>query len=219
LSNQQMENFGLDRLSWLFSRAFDWNVIFRRLNDVYDAAQEPPPRAKLALYTRQEVMITHILFSLMIPGGKNTLMADALTAILAPIMSNQLKRMKHQGSSENMQRLALAILLYQLEHGKMPDENWATQIEKYLGDNPEQYFSAPYNPSPKGMTIYAMVQYGGELPTSPDTLLLVELSEAVPVNRAVITVDEVLERTRLDEMNVAYRSGTVRGFCGCTTRK
>jgi hypothetical protein len=114
-----------------------------------------------------------------------------------------------------MQRLALAILLYQLEHGKLPDENWAVQIEKYLGEDAERYFSCSSNPVPKGMTTYAMVQYGDELPTNLDTILLVELAESVPLDKAVITVDEVLARQRTGSshtggMNVAHRSGAVR---------
>ena len=65
------------------------------------------------------------------------------------------------------------------------------------------------------MTTYVMVQYGDELPTNLDTLLLVELAESVPLDKAVITVDEVLARQRTGSshtggMNVAFRSGAVR---------
>jgi len=71
----------------------------------------------------------------------------------------------------------------------MPGENWAEQIQKYLGDNPAQYFSCPVNPSPQGFTTYVMVQYDD---TAIGSLMLIELPEPVPLVEAVITVDEVL---------------------------
>jgi len=89
----------------------------------------------------------------------------------------------------------------------MVDETWTTQIEKYLGENPEQYFSCPARPSLKGETTYALVQYerepgtvspdGDTVAGSPDTLLLVEVSVPVPLGEAVVTVDEVLELAKL----------------------
>lgn len=115
--------------------------------------------------------------------------------------------------------MALAILLYQLEHGTIPnhnglDENWAEQIEKYLGEQPEHYFSCPANPSPKGETVYALVQYGDDLPENLDTILLIELATSVPFAEAVISVDEILEgkytKTHHGGINTADRSGRVR---------
>ena len=74
-----------------------------------------------------------------------------------------------------------------------PNESWTAQIQKYLGENPEQYFSCPSNPSAKGETTYALIQYGNALPTNPDTLLLFELAESVPLDKAVITVEEIID--------------------------
>jgi hypothetical protein len=108
--------------------------------------------------------------------------------------------------------LTLAILLYQHEHGKLPDENWTEQIAKYLGDNPTQYFSCPTNPSPNGETTYRLVQYGDELPTDPNTLLLIELDTPVPLRQAIISADEVIELTP-GEMTIVERE-----CCGRVTR-
>ena len=92
---------------------------------------------------------------------------------------------------------------------------------------PAKYLSCPSNPAPEGMTTYALMQYGD---TSDDTvvgfhntILLVELSEAVPLNEAVVTVDEVLARQRVGSshpsgMNVALRRGAVR-FLSSSTRE
>ena len=211
---------------WFRKRAYDINIVYRRLNELFDALQEPPPRLKYhaileeaeTLVQRAGTMTWWDRFVLwMTPGHVvvETAIADMLIALVAPAITASEEAVRRSECTENMQRLALAILLYQLEHGMMPDKNWATQIEKYLGENPEQYFSCPSNPAPEEHTTYAMVQYGDELPTNPDTLLLVELTESVPLREAVVSVDEVLARQRVGSshagrMNVAYRSGAVR---------
>ena len=116
------------------------------------------------------------------------------------------------------------MLLYQCEHGKMPDENWTEQIAPHLAGTPSEdeesgvpakWFSCPSCPSPEGQTTYALVQYDSALPVDPDTILLVELKEPVPFSEAIISADEVLERKRTGKrhhegMNAAYRNGAVR---------
>jgi hypothetical protein len=125
--------------------------------------------------------------------------------------------------------LVLAILLYQCEHGKLPDEHWVEALKaadggRQTAEDWKRWFSCPTHPAPKGETTYALVQYGDTLPENPDTIILVELAEAVPLDKAVISADEVLELIRLDDkprgqrrvkahpgiINVAYRSGAVR---------
>jgi len=128
----------------------------------------------------------------------------------------------------------------------MPDENWATQITKYLGgdalgDGVGQYFSCPSNPSLPGETTYALILYDD----SVGSLMLIELPEAVPFDKAVITVEEMVELCRISieqgesvccgqvriiersvsrvkayigGMNVAYRSGAVQ-FLSETTEE
>ena len=147
--------------------------------------------------------------------GRGNLAADLLFCLLMPNVDAAQDFVHRSESQENMQRLTLAILLYQIEHGKLPDTNWAEQIAPYLGEKPERYFSCPSRPSPEGQTTYALVQYGDTLPADLDTILLVELAEPVPLNKAVISVDEVLEHKRTGDshrsgMNVAFRSGAVR---------
>ena len=131
--------------------------------------------------------------------------------------------------AENMQRLVLAILLYRLENGKMPDENWATQIEKYLGENPERYFSCPSNPSPKGATTYFLIQYGDEHQMDSATPLLFEAAVSCPLRAATLSFELSQELAHIREQqgekqrrgrhlnaphaggsNVAFQSGIVR---------
>jgi len=179
--------------------SIDWNVIYRRINEAFDAIQEPSPRAKLASIM-EEIERSRGwqgLLDLLTPGGQNTFIANQFVGLLNLHVANEIMVRYRFGCTENMQRLALAILLYQLEHDEMPGADWAVQIKKYLGGNAldggaEHFFSCPANPSPAGMTTYALVQYGDKLPPNPDTILLIELPEPVPFAEAMITVDEVL---------------------------
>ena len=211
--------------------AVDWDVTFRQVNEAYDALQEPPPREKWhkmvkAFEEKKQWVAT---FPLMSANNRGVLVADMLIAILMPALDAVETATYRSECSDNLQRLTLAMLMYQNEHGKLPDKDWAAQIEKYLGKNPEQYFSCPSKPSPKGETVYAMVHYGdlrepatvsptGDIvPGSRDTILLIELAEPVPLNRAVVPVDTAMEecqrpgkRHHTAGMNVGYRSGVVR---------
>jgi hypothetical protein len=212
--------FGMDiHVANRFATSFDWNVIFRRMNEMYDATQEPRPRKKYYAMMEELEMARSTPWNMFVwlvtPGSVESRIANMFLALLCPAVDAFEESIHRAKCAENIQRLTLAILLYQLEYGKLPDENWAMQIEKYLGENPEQYFSCPLNPAPEEHTTYAMVQYGDELPTNPDTLLLVELTKSVPLSEAVVSVDEVLARQRAgslhsDGMNVALRSGAVR---------
>ncbi|MGL6195287.1 MAG: hypothetical protein ACRC2T_10755 [Thermoguttaceae bacterium] len=77
---------------------------------------------------------------------------------------------------ENMSRLNLALLRYEAEHGKFPDGNWRTAILPYLGEEGEKYFRCPTTELAEDETTYAMIKReNGEVPDTPNTLLLVEV--------------------------------------------
>ena len=69
-------------------------------------------------------------------------------------------------------------------------------VKPYLGANPEQYFSCPKHPLSEGKTSYALVQYDNTTTNNDtlDTILLIELSKAVPFDEAVVSVDDVLDK-------------------------
>ena len=219
-------------LSAVGQRPFDWDFVYRRVNEVYDALLEPPPQQKyhdimetVKATNYHDLMGTvktsawEVFFrALLTRDGLEITVADQVISYF-PTEREALKRAFSRADCiENMQRLVLAIKLYQLDNdNKLPSGNWAEKIVPYLGENPEQYFSCPSNPSPKGETTYALVQYGDAVPDSHETILLVELKEPVSFDKAVITVDEVLELPRKYRdsaphpggMNTARRSGAV----------
>ena len=175
--------------------SFDWNIVYRRVNEIYDAMQEPPPKEKFhALLEAAENRDTgKVARTFLTRDGLEMFVADTVIELLIPATSAFEEAVRRSECTENMQRLVLAIKLYQLDNdNKLPVGNWAEQITKYLGEEPEQYFSCPSNPSPKGETTYALVQYGDAVPEHYETILLVELKEPVPLDKAVVTVDEML---------------------------
>ncbi len=192
----------------------NWNIVFRRANELYDSLSTPESRAKYLAARGALPTFWENATRMLTPEGRGNIVADILMETLAS--PSRFEEVIHRVECVgNMQRLSLAILSYRLEHGNMPDENWATQIVKYLGTNPQRYFSCPANPSPEGETTYAMILYGNELPVDPDTLLLVELLDPVPLGKAVVSVDDVLDRQGTGSkhsggMIAGYRSGAVR---------
>jgi hypothetical protein len=199
--------------------SIDQNVLYRRINDIYDTLHEPLPRENF------DLLLDRALTNwrpnawgarIWTPGGRADILADFFIVTSFPATESAEEAIRRKECADNLQRLALAILLYELEHGTMPGADWAVQIAPNLGDNPEQYFSCPKNPAAEGKTTYALIQYDDiTSDTVVGSLMLVELAEAVPFAEAVITVEEVLERKRWGSDHpggamTVHRSGTVR---------
>jgi hypothetical protein len=206
----------VDRLSNVPS--FDWNIVHRRVNEVFDVMQEPPPRTQYHSLIRaaDKRSITE-LFLAAVPGGVEHIASNILISLSDPIIEKYEEVIEQHECAQNMHRLSLAMLLYKQKQGTMPDANWAEQIMPYLGDNPEQYFSCPSHLSPKGTTPYCLVKYD-ELPKDLNTLLLFECPKAVPFVKAVITPEEVLTYFQSKDttaphgrnMNCVHQSGAVQ---------
>jgi hypothetical protein len=197
---------------------FDWNVVYRNANELFDAAQEPPPREKLQAIIealqKEPTTMQRLLMSLEKDVSRRILTMFAVTP------ERMERRIQQIECSKNMQRLAWAIQLYRFEHKKLPDANWVEQIKPYLGKDAERYFNSPVNPSPKGETTYAMVLYGNSdgdtVAGSPERILLIELTAPVAFDKAIVSPDEILKRTFIgglsaDGQNVACQSGAVYG--------
>ncbi len=195
----------------------NWNFVFRRMNEAYDAMQEPPPRTKIHAITSAKPSVLWSGVFILTPNGRAEILTDMFFNLLLPAFDAAEEAARRSECVDNVQRLTLAILLYQAEHGKFPDENWAKQIEKYLGKEPEKFFRCPSSTIPDGETRYALVQYGTELPADPDTILLVELADSVPCDKAIISVADVRDRKGIGSshpgvFNAGFRSGAVRAI-------
>jgi hypothetical protein len=187
--------------------SLDLDVVDRRVNELYDAVQEPLPRKKFHSLVEDaeklELTSWKTIASLLLSREVfSKTFIDMTVASSVPSMSGVEQACLRLQCAENMQRLTLAILLYQCEHGKMPDENWVEQIKPYLGKKPDdngvpaKYFSCPAHPSPEGRTTYALILYsiknGGKKDGEADgnsleRLVLLEVADPVPYGIAVIT--------------------------------
>ena len=165
---------------------------------MYDALQEPPPRENLRRMvesldeTGMETAWQRFVWVLT-PNAIEKAIAYMLLALFTPAVDAFENSIHRSRCAENMHRLALAIMLYRLEHGSLPDEDWVAQIKPYLGDNPEQYFLCPSNVAPKGKTTYVMIQYGDSVPKGHEIILLLEQKTPVPFDKAVISSEAAWE--------------------------
>jgi len=110
-----------------------------------------------------------------------------------------------------MQRLTLALLLYEKDHGKLPDGDWRAAIRPYLGENADTYFRCPGSAVADNETTYVMI--GG----ASNQILLVEMrepqtNEQVNEPRTLESVMNVLGSNHSGGINVGLRSGAVRSM-------
>jgi len=81
-------------------------------------------------------------------------MLMSLNLLDGPILYKTLTRVQ---CVANVQRLAHAMLLYERNHGKLPDGDWREAVKPYLGANPEQCFRCLGNELAEDETVYALV--------------------------------------------------------------
>jgi hypothetical protein len=109
--------------------------------------------------------------------------------------------------SANMHLLTLALLLYEKEHGSLPDGDWRAAIRPYLGVDADKYFRCPSSSATDDETTYAMIR------GAANQLLLVETREPqVNEPRTLENVMNVLGSNHTGGINVGLRSGSVRSL-------
>jgi len=134
----------------------------------------------------------------------------------------------------NMQLLTLALLLYEKEHGSMPDGDWREAIKtaeraagrKPAGDAPKDLpadlrpplfvFRCPSHPGlAEDETTYAMVTDVPNVVPSPTQILLVETREPQKDGRIAFeqaTFENSLSNHHGGDINVGLRSGAIRSL-------
>ena len=189
----------------LLPGTFDWNSVYRRVNEIYDMADEPEKFQALYEAAHQRVVdgsLPDVARTFLTRDGLEMYVADYLFCYLSAGTGAAGQAVQRMECADNFQRLIWAIKMYELDHGGLPQSTmWPQDIAQYLcGDSSsEQFyscFSCPSNPSPQGMTTYALVEYNGEVPEGHETIILAELTIPVPLDQAFFTVDEVLELSK-----------------------
>ncbi len=115
----------------------DWNVIMRRTNAAYDDMSNGyaylPPQGRS-------------LWDFFL-GARSRRVADYLTSLSLPTTSATAEAYRRSGCSNNLRQIALALLIYQQEHGALPHawtvdgdgvplHSWRVLLLPYLGHEP-----------------------------------------------------------------------------------
>jgi hypothetical protein len=159
-------------MSW----TLDINIVLERANKVYDVLIGK----SMTLDGKDlEEIIPKPSWNplqLLTASGRTNRFVDQMTALLIPAMQASREAFKRIECTDNMQRLTLALLLYEKDHGTLPEGDWREAVKPYLGDHAEKYFRCPSHPKlAEGETAYVMI---GGVPNpiaSPNQILLVEV--------------------------------------------
>ena len=128
-------------------------------------------------------------------------------------LRGQRERARSQECLANMQLLTLALLLYEKEHGKLPDGDWRAAIQLYFAGTPadeanaDKYFRCPSCPAADDETTYVMIS------GASNQVLLVETHEPQTNEpRTLESVMNALGSNHSGSVNVGLRSGAIRSL-------
>ncbi|MDR0329039.1 MAG: DUF1559 domain-containing protein, partial [Planctomycetaceae bacterium] len=132
-------------ISDVFLRAYcdscDWNVVYRRINELYDSLQKlPAEEFDTIIENLHRQNQWNFVFRAFTAKGRGYTLGNMLadTFVLAVVAINEAQRRTE--CTENLQRLTLALLLYEKEHGSLPEGDWREAVKPYLGDDAEKCF-------------------------------------------------------------------------------
>jgi hypothetical protein len=157
-------------LSWWTIPTFDANVMFTIVNRYYDAIFALPTldAANIADFVAKYRQSRNPFRFLTVRSRSEQVAYGIINplpefGILPPTILGNFQR---DECIVRLQRLTIALLMYEAEHGNLPEGDWRLAITPYLGEVGEDFFRCPSQG-----TGYALVLTGT---TTPDTLLLVE---------------------------------------------
>jgi hypothetical protein len=210
----------------LWSFAVDWNSNFRAMNEMFDsviAGKDPEETVmgweeamKFLAWMAGRIDRPPVRLTV---RGRTKVVFGVLVSSFAPAVQPAREAERRRQCAENMKLLTLALLLYEKDHGTLPDSDWRVAVKPYLGENAERYFRCPSSSAAEDETTYAMIRReSGVMPTTPYTFLLVEVyppmkmsgnDGTIPESMARINKTEGLSSEHPGIFNVSYRSGAV----------
>jgi len=199
----------------------DINIALARLNKVYDALLIPG--ATIDGKTLEEFLDPSRQSWNPLPffakRNRTERIMDSLIALFIPAVQAAQEAWNRTECAENLQRLTLALLLYEKEHGSLPDGDWREALK--TADGRQQTAAEFRCPSHRGLaedeTTYAMVRNVPNAMPSPNQILLVELREPQRLGEGDgrISFEQATFETGIGSnhpggINVGLRSGAVR---------
>jgi len=213
-------------LDWLFllmGRMMDINIAMARMNERYDMMITGTMSDDNMLLGELEDLIDswHLLnpLPLVTVHTRTNRIIDVMMALSIPAVQATREAVRRQECSENIQRLTLALLLYEIDNGTLPEGDWREAIKPYLGENWERYFRCPSARLAEGETNYAMIGGVPNLVASPQQVLVVEVMQPQRLDEGNgrISFEQAMEFGQnglggghVGGINVGLRSGAVR---------
>ena len=207
------ENFGYDlvSLSWRFP-IFDANVMFMAINRFFDAVLDLPTQdaAGIAHFETKYLRSRNPFRYLTVQSRSEQVAYEIVNPLEHPgLPAMQLMIMQRNECADRLNRLTLALLLYEAEHGNLPEGDWRLAIKPYLGEVGDDHFRCPSQD-----TGYALVLTDEK---TPETLLLVEAPlenisaiGTIENDPSLFAEAHSLPSWRSSFRNVSFRNGTVR---------
>ncbi len=162
---------GPERWFPLMSWTIDINIFLARANKVYDALID-------GIFNEKMLDSSSNPLSLLFVRSRTNKIMDVLSNLFIPAMQAAREAWNRCECGTNMQRLTLALLLYEKDHSALPTGDWREAIKPYLGPESGQYFRCPSRHLPEGETTYALLDRGADSAASPHQILLVELARS-----------------------------------------
>lgn len=183
----------------------DWNTVLRKINDNYDRF--------IATMNSPQWYDEETLDKIADRGEKSERLADMVFCRM--VMQDMTYPEVEIYCRQNLRKIALALLIYEREKGKLPDGNWQDEITPLLGEYAKYYFRNPWHQWNEEKTSYALVRYESEEKANANNaLMLVLLKEPMPRN--TIINSEKIKKHCVGEVfshfDVAYRDGSVDFF-------
>lgn len=158
----------------LFMRwSIDIDILMRRFNRIYD---------KIIDGTFDEKTFQNDdwnPFSMLTVWGRTNRMADTLASLSVPATQAAREAWRRTECYTNMQRLTLALLLHEKDHGTVlpngPEGDWRKAVRPYLGKNPDGYFHCPSHRTDADETTYVMIGCVDDTNPTPFQILIVEV--------------------------------------------
>jgi hypothetical protein len=177
-SLDHVDNTTSSKTDWsnVFARSSNLNIAYRRINESYDAMSALPSDEFESMIKTIERWTTswNTIPKLMTANGRGEIVGNVFVAIFTPAIMAFEEAVHRLQCAENMKRLTLALLLYEKEHGSLPDGDWRAALME--AGVPAQWFRCPScHELAENETVYVMIGNVPNAVSSPNQILLAEV--------------------------------------------
>ncbi|MDR0327250.1 MAG: DUF1559 domain-containing protein, partial [Planctomycetaceae bacterium] len=138
-------------------RTVDLNTLLARTNKAYDAF-DTSDRTLDGKPLEEALKPSWNPLRYLTVRSRSKQIANGLNGALGFAVDAAQEAWRRCECADNMKRLTLALLLYEKEHGTLPEGDWREAVKPYLGDDAEKCFRCPSHRNlADDETCYAMI--------------------------------------------------------------